>query len=187
MKAMSVPFGPRTSASEWILPSTPFNAKSRALQPKAQMPVLLNAIMRPPHIEQPALPYPWGKHLANKVKGGIKTRRKTAGLRPQAEATTSRYTSSSSNRINPGLRAVVLLRGAGKPRCRVSEPAGHSVRRTSRTILWQAFPDYQFVQTRPLSTSNLMATSSMSGMSFEGLVGVRLDHRQHPRMGPSGC
>jgi len=83
------------------LPSTPFSAKSRALQPKAQMPVLLNAIMRPPHIEQPALPYPWGKHLANKVKGGIKTRRKTAGLRPQAEATTSRYTSSSSNRVNP--------------------------------------------------------------------------------------
>src|SRR5215204_2931581 len=39
MKATSVPLSPRTSASDHVLPSTPLSAKSRAIQPKSQMPV----------------------------------------------------------------------------------------------------------------------------------------------------
>src|SRR3954470_17092484 len=37
MKAMTVPFLPRTSASEWVLASTPASAKSGAFQPKLQI------------------------------------------------------------------------------------------------------------------------------------------------------
>src|SRR6266702_2983853 len=44
MKATSVPFFPRTSASDQVLPSTPLSEKSRAFQPKSQMPVLVSAI-----------------------------------------------------------------------------------------------------------------------------------------------
>src|SRR5712691_1429120 len=48
MKATSVPLSPRTSVSEYVLPSTPASAKSRAFQPKLQMPGRLSAIAVPP-------------------------------------------------------------------------------------------------------------------------------------------
>src|SRR2546428_42247 len=48
MKATSVPLSPRTPPSEYVLPSTPASAKSRAFQLKLQMPGRLSAIAIPP-------------------------------------------------------------------------------------------------------------------------------------------
>src|SRR5262245_44129772 len=45
---MRIPFGPRTLASVWILPSTPLSLNSRAFQPKLQMLAAVSAMAPPP-------------------------------------------------------------------------------------------------------------------------------------------
>src|SRR6266852_2133122 len=51
MKTTSVPLRPRTSSCAQVLPSTPLSSKSRAFQPKSQMPVSVSAIAVTPCLE----------------------------------------------------------------------------------------------------------------------------------------
>src|SRR5262245_56040107 len=50
---MRIPFGPRTLASVWILPSTPLSLNSRAFQPKLQMLAAVSAMAPPPGLVGP--------------------------------------------------------------------------------------------------------------------------------------